>query len=212
MKAQERNSFVGFNVGPAFPFNKFAYTNPSGAYAGLGYSLQLEGGYYFKSRLGIGLSLSEMVFPFLNAPFMRDYLAGDPSISHVEMKSDPYELRNYAIGGLYRLPLSKKFSMNFKLMAGILWASTPTKFIGVDIATDSGHFYYWKTAAKSRQLSALAGTTLHYHLFDHIDLTGGLTFTYAESGFNFYRTDGTSYSLWYKMPALQASAGLNILF
>jgi hypothetical protein len=207
---QNKNNYAGLRIGPAFPFGEFSSTEANGAYAAGGYSVALEGGWFLNQKIGIGISVSEQVYPFRTAPYMANYLAGDPFTSHIEMKADPYETRNYLAGGLYRIPLSKKFSSQLKLMGGILWARTPSKFIGVE--TDAGMIYFWKTAAISRQLSALGGVSVQYKLFDHVELASDFNFSYAESGFTFERTDGTAYSIWYKMPSLQSTLGLNILF
>jgi hypothetical protein len=211
-KAQENRFYIGVYSGITIPMGQFAKTDfYTGGYALTGFHVSAEGGWYLMPNLAVTGSFSEQFYRYYKNAYLTDLVNSDNFISHVEMKTDMYQVRCYMIGALYRYPVTEKLSLDGKLSGGMLWAQTPDQFIGADYYL-VGSLYYRKTPSTSLKPAGLAGIDVNYKLFDHVVIRVSGTFSYSKADFTFVKTDGTTYTRNYTMPLVTAGCGMNITF
>ncbi len=209
---QNNRFFAGVNSGITIPMGQFAKTDfTTGGYALTGFHVTAEGGWYFTPKLAVTGSFSQQFYRYYKNAYLIDLVNSDNFISHVEMKTDMYQVRCYLLGALYRYPLTEKLSLSGKLSGGILWAQTPDQFIGADYYL-VGSLYYRKTPSTSLRPAGLAGIDLNYSLFDHVVIRLSGTFSYSKADFTFVKTDRSNYTRNYTMPLATAGCGINITF
>jgi hypothetical protein len=212
LRAQDNRFFVGLESGLTIPMGQFARTDYSdGGYALTGFNVSANGGWQIRPNLAITATFSQQFYRFYKNAYLVDFVNNDAFVSHIEMKTDMYEVRTYMAGIAYCHHFSKKLSVSGKVMGGLLWTQTPDQFFGADYYI-IGSLYFRRTPAQSTSPAGLAGIDLAYKLFDHVEFRGTADFSYSKASFTFVKNDGTSYMKNYSMPLVTAGAGLNIPF
>jgi len=211
-EAQNNRFFAGVSSGITFPMGQFAKTDfYTGGYALTGFHVSVEGGWFVRPNIALTAGFSQQYYRYYKNAYLIDLVNSDNFISHVEMKTDMYQVRCYLLGALYRYPLTDRLSLSGKLSGGLLWAQTPDQFIGADYYL-VGSLYYRKTPATSLKPASLAGLDVNYSLFDHVVIRLSGTFSYSKADFTFVKTDGSEYTRNYTMPLSTAGCGINITF
>ena len=209
---QEHRFVAGVQSGLTVPMGQFAKTDfTDGGYALSGFHVSAEAGWYFTPKLAVTGSFSQQFYRYYKNAYLIDLVNNDNFISHVEMKTDMYQVRCYMLGGLYRFPLTDKLSLAGKLSGGMLWAQTPDQFIGADYYL-VGSLYYRKTPSTSLMPAGLAGVDVNYTLFDHVVISLSGTFSYSKAEFTFVKSDGSKYTRNYTMPLATAGCGIILTF
>lgn len=212
LNAQENRLFVSIKSGITLPMGSFAATDyEKGGYALTGFDISTAGGWFIKPNLAITVAFSQQFYRFYKNAYLVDFVNNDAFVSHIEMKTDMYEVRTYMAGIAYCHHFNDKFSVSGKAMGGLLWAQTPDQFFGADYYI-IGSLYFRRTPAQSTSPAGLAGIDFAYKLFDHVEFRGTADFSYSKASFTFVKNDGTSYTKSYSMPLVTAGAGLNIPF
>ncbi len=209
--AQHSNSFIGFRFGKVLPMGEFGSQNFGyGGYALLGKSYGAEAAWFINPKLGFGVDYSSNSLGFAAGFYADDYLKSDPSFTKVDMLSGPYQLKTYMGGAYYKIALSGKLNSTFKLMGGIMKATTPDQFYGVDTYF-IGKLTFWKTGATDSKFTFLTGASIEYKLYETVTVLLQADFTYAQLGFT-YKQGSTSYVDHMHMPVFRLQPGINVHF
>jgi len=209
--AQHTNSFVGIRFGKVLPMGEFASQKFGyGGYALLGKSFGAEAAWYINPKLGFGVDISSNSIGFAAGYYAADYQKSDPSFSKVDMLSGPYQLTTYMGGAYYKVAISGKLNSTFKLMGGVMKATTPEQFYGVNTYF-VGKLTFWKTSASDSRFTFLTGASLEYRLYEKVTLLLQADFTYAQLAFT-YNQGSSGYVDHMHMPVFRLQPGINIHF
>ena len=212
--AQHQNSFVGIRFGNAYPLGQFASKEfETGAYALNGRSFGGEAAWFINPRVGFGIDVSVNSIGYDAMSYAIDLKDHTPEyLSPVEMLSGHYNIATYMGGAYYKLNILPKLNSTFKLMGGILVASTPDQFFGCEIYMQ-GKTYWWKTSAQDSKFSFLTGVSVEYNVFEHVSVLIQGDFAYSEVAFTYLTTSGSeNYTNHFKIPIIRLQPGINISF
>ena len=188
--AQEKPSFAGFSAGFSIPYGKFRSTNlEDGSFALTGLSVNAEGAWFFKPRIGIGGSAGFNLNPVYVSALGWAKVQDDPFLEDVIIRSDPY-LTVTAMAGFYtKLPVYKQFFFTGKLLGGLLYGKTPYQLYKPQYFM-VGPSYYEITSAKDWKFSWQAGAGIQYELSPCIGFVVEAVIMYDKLSFNFNTASG----------------------
>jgi hypothetical protein len=187
LMAQNTNKFsVRINAGPALALGQLASQHyNTGGYALSGISAVMEGIWYFRPELGVGIAVSTTSFPFADGAYAHDMVNSDPFMETLYLKSDAYKVRALTAGLYYCKQIAGKFSATGKLAGGLLWAQTPDHLFSASYFTVP-NFAFKITPSHSTTSTFQSGLALQYKLFDHVELSLIADYTLAVPAFGFH--------------------------
>jgi len=189
--AQEKPSFIGLSLGPSFPTAGFHSKElPEGGFALTGLDITLEGAWFFKPWIGAGGSACMNLHPVDAGALGSAKLAGNPYMTSLIIRSDPWLSLSLNAGLYFRFPLTEKISFTAKATGGVIYGRTPYQLYKAEYYM-IGKNWYEVTSAGDYEASFLAGGGLRYDLNDHIGFSLQGDFTYNVMDFNFITSDGT---------------------
>jgi hypothetical protein len=198
-------------TGYSLPMGQFAaHDFETGGYALLGFHSACEASWLFSKHFGVFANITGNSYNFATGWYMQDYIEQDPFLSHLEMRSTPYYVRTYMLGGVYTFNVWKKFSADAKLGGGIFTARTPDQFFGGNYYV-VGNLFWSKTSSFDAQAGFMGGLNLRYKLFEHTDLELAGEFAYSAPRFRYIRGD-TEYIRTIRMPVFHLRPAISINF
>lgn len=177
---EKARNFIGFTAGASIPTGDFAKSetgefgnwNNTAGFAKTGFSVGLEGAYYFLPKIGLGGTLyysdhggfSSSDAAKLGASYTDAFGVDESTVS----TTGRYRSLNVMIGPYFSFPMNK-FTIDLRLMGGLLKSfSTPEMTVQLEDNTDS------KFTQKSSTASAFGwqvGGGFRYSLTDRLGLT-----------------------------------------
>ncbi len=162
--AQHSNSFISLRNGISVPLKPYSSHNlGKGSFTTLGINVSMDGAWFFTDHFGIGGQIGLNLHPVDVSALARAKVNADPFLSDLIIRSDPFRVINAALGIYTRWNIGKNFSVNAKLLGGILWVNTayqlykPTYFL-------AGPAYYEITTAKDHKFILEPGIGLEYKI------------------------------------------------
>ena len=192
LNAQEKRSFVSLNAGTSVPVGKFQTKElPEGGFAQPGFTVSLEGAWFFKSWLGVGGSTGMNLHPVDVVSLKDEKLKNDPSLNSLIIRSEPYFSLSFYGGMYFLVPLKEKLSLTGKALGGLFYAQTPYQLYKAEYFM-IGKNWYDITSAGDYEGSFLAGAGLRYDLNDYLGFAFNSEFTYNACEFDFLKLDGST--------------------
>ncbi|MBN1340043.1 MAG: hypothetical protein JXA03_12010 [Bacteroidales bacterium] len=187
---QDRKSFAGIQGGFSIPFGKYREaTLDQGSFALSGFSVSVEGAWFFHPNIGAGASAGLAMHPVDVSLLGWEKVKADPFLQDVVIRSDPYLIFS-AMGGIYgRYKLFSKLNLTGKFLAGLLYGRTPYQLHKPEYFL-TGPSYYEITPAKDRKYSWQAGLGLEYKITPCYDLFLSGEILYDELVFRFNTSTG----------------------
>ncbi len=162
--AQHTNSFISLRSGVSMPLKPYSSHNlETGSFTTLGINVSIDGAWFFTDHFGVGGQAGLNLHPVDVSALARAKVDADPFLSGLTIRSDPFRVINAALGIYTRWNVRKNFSVNAKLLGGILWATTayqlykPTYFL-------TGPDYYEITSARDHKFILEPGIGLEYKI------------------------------------------------
>jgi hypothetical protein len=116
---RENRAYVAFTGGMAFPVGEFASSSfENGGFAKSGFNLNIQGGYSFPNRWGLGGNLFYSTYG-INTGKIEEILG----VSGLNM--DHWQYYGLTVGPYFSLVKSRKIELNLKLYGGASRANSP---------------------------------------------------------------------------------------
>jgi len=162
--AQHTNSFISLRSGVSIPLKPYSSHNlGKGSFTTLGINVSVDGAWFFTDHFGVGGQVGLNLHPVDVSALARAKVNADPFLSNLTIRSDPFRVINAALGIYTRWNMGENFSVNAKLLGGILWANTayqlykPTYFL-------AGPDYYEITTARDHKFILEPGIGMEYKI------------------------------------------------
>jgi len=183
--AQEKPSFAGLGAGFSIPYSKFRSTNlEDGSFALTGLSVNAEGAWFFKPRIGIGGNAGFNLNPVYVSALAWAKVQDDPFLEDLTIRSDPYLTVTAMVRFYTKIPVYKQIFVTGKLLGGLLYGKTPYQLYKPQYFL-AGPSYYEITSAKDWKFSWQAGAGIQYELSPCIGLVIEAVIMYDQLSFNF---------------------------
>ncbi len=187
LNAQEKPSFVALKSGVSIPMGTYAgYELEKSSFATTGFSLAVEGAWYFRSFLGIGGHIGINSHPIDVGQLGAAKVAADPFLFDVYIRSEAFQTATATIGPYASWPVWKSLALQAKICGGMIWAQTPHQlytypefFMGV------GPDYWEVTSSRDYGFVILSGLGLTYPISPCIGFQLDAEFVYKEMAFGF---------------------------
>jgi len=190
--AQEKHSFISLSAGTSVPVGKLqSKTLPDGGFAQPGFTVSMEGAWFFKPWLGIGGSGGMNLHPVDVVSLEVEKLHNDPSLNSLIIRSEPYFSMGLYGGLFFNVPVREKISFTGKALGGVFYAQTPYQLYKADYFM-IGKNWYDITSAGDYEGSFLVGAGLQYDLNDYVGFCLNGEFTYNQCEFDFLKLDGST--------------------
>lgn len=186
LRAQDNPSFIGLKGGASFPLRPYSGKNlETGCFTLPGFTTGIEGAWFFKPFLGLGGQFSYNLHPVDVGSLGYEKVQADPFLLDLTIRSDPYQVINAAVGLFTEHKVYKWFSVNGKLLGGVMWAKTPYQLYKPQYYM-VGPEYYEITSSKDYNFSGTIGAGMQADVSGclAIRLDGDLYYSKLVFGFN----------------------------
>jgi len=123
--AQHTNSFISLRSGVSIPLKPYnSHDLEKGSFTQPGLNVSIDGAWFFTTHFGVGGQVGLNLHPIDVSALARAKVDADPFLSDLTIRSDPFRVINAALGVYTQWNIIKSFSVNAKLLGGILWANT----------------------------------------------------------------------------------------
>jgi hypothetical protein len=167
---QSGSIIIGITGGLSSPFGNYTktdYSDPKSGFAGAGTNIGITGTWFLNKNFGISALVSYHQYSFkglhnLGTGFEKDFFVDSTSA----LTNGNNHSINIFVGPYYSLPLSAKFSVDFRVLAGISDAT----LAGWDIInTDGGitHTAITQKPANAVAFGGQAGIGFRYNITNH---------------------------------------------
>lgn len=205
-QAQETQSYMAINLGVSLPQGDYGETNinnPSSGFAKPGPELSIEGVYYIIDYIGIGGKSGFNYHNFDKIAFRNEYVSKTGADEVYFSSASPY-VNVHTCAGLYlNVPVTEKFHISPKALAGVMTTFKAQIDARVDYSNQSDLYFYddFETAL---DFAYLLGLDLRYIVTDHFMLK--LNFERLASKHTFNDNYLVEYD--YNMLSFSLSAGI----
>ncbi len=193
--AQHTNSFISLRSGVSIPLKPYSSHNlEKGSFTQPGLNVSIDGAWFFATHFGVGGQAGLHLHPVNVSALAKAKVEADPFLSDLTIRSDPFRVINATLGFYAQWDMGKNFSVNAKLLGGILWANTayqlykPTYFL-------TGPDYYEITTAKDHKFVIEPGIGLTYKISSCFALKADVELLSRTMKFGFKTWEGIRYDL-----------------
>lgn len=211
--AQETQSYICLNLGPSIPMGDYAskdYNNPQASFAKIGPEFSLEGVYFFMDYLGVGGKTGLNIQAFDKSAYRDGVINSSPFIVDADIYASPY-MNIHSVAGLYiNLPVTEKFHITPKVLAGLL--ITLQADVTTDVYYQNGNYdYYYSDAAAGSTFTPLLAVDFRYVVTDHFMLKVNVEHISATQNIE-YDIYGSFIGVEQKVSMLSISASAGLAF
>jgi len=193
LNAQEKSYYIGLNSGLSIPIGQYKAKNlESGCFTQTGFTVGIEGAWYFKQFLGVGGQFGFNLHPVDVGLLGYEKVRIDPFLSDLFIRSDPYQIITGTIGLFYRWNFFKQWSFHSKLLGGMMWAKTPYQLYKPEYIM-VGPEYYEITSSKDNNLMGLFGAGIQVDISPCIAVRAEGELQYSKMIFGFKTSSGSRY-------------------
>lgn len=175
---------IALTGGGSFPAGNFStarYSDPAAGFAGPGYNLGVSGTWLLTAHFGVGALASMHQFGFRGAQQMvegyKESFAVDSATFY--SKGTNHSI-NILIGPYYNYPLSKRLSIDARLLCGIVYATLAGNEVFIE-GQQEGTFAQKQSSVVA--FGAQAGLGLGYRLAPHFRLSLNADYYYSRPDF-----------------------------
>lgn len=191
--AQHPNSFISLRSGVSIPLKPYnSHDLEKGSFTISGINVSLDGAWFFTTHFGAGGQVGLNLHPVDASALASAKVKADPFLSDLTIRADPFRIINATLGIYTRWDIGENFSVNAKLLGGILWVNTayqlykPTYFL-------TGPDYYEITTARDHKLILEPGIGLEYKIFPCFALKAEVELLSRTMQFGFNTWKGVRY-------------------
>ncbi len=193
LNAQNKSSYIGLYSGLSIPVGQYKAKNlENGCFTLPGFTIGVEGAWYFKPYLGVGGQFGFNLHPVDVGPLGYEKVISDPFLSDLTIRSDPYQIVTGAVGLFSRWNFWKNLSLHGKLLGGMMWAKTPYQLYKPEYFM-VGPEYYEITSSKDNNLMGIIGAGIEIDVSPCIAFRADGEFLYSSMIFGFNTASGIRY-------------------
>ena len=160
-------------------FGKTDYRNDATGFAKTGFMWDITAGYTLFKRLGVIVMYRSQQQPFDNEAYGSERTWFD---TEVKATSEPWKLRSGLAGMYFSQPISKRFSIEPKVLRGITY-SKPAAIHEICYAWDRKTYYPEISGPSTRSFSILVGLNFKYNLSERFYLQASVDYMKSKSNY-----------------------------
>ncbi len=191
--SQEKTSFISLKTAASFPVGKYGAGNLDyGCFTTTGVGFAVEGAWFFLPWLGAGGQFNIAFHPVDVALLGWERVQNDPFLDDVTIRSDAYRAMTGAIGLYGRWDFWRKFSLNGKILGGMMYAQSPYQLHKPTYFLVEPR---WFEITSSRDYNAafIGGAGIQYDVSRCIGLKLDADYTFSSVVFSFSTGSGVRY-------------------
>ena len=189
--SQDYNAYIGIKSGASFPMGDYAGTSlDGGSFATTGYFVSAEGVWFFKPRIGIGLTGGINQHPVDVRALGYERVQADPFLVDTYIRSEAYLLLNGMLGMYYRQMIFHGWTLTGNLKGGIVYGKTPWQLHKQEFFL-VGQVYGQITSSQDMNIAGSAGIDIRYEISPCLGLVLNTDVTYSKLSFTFNTAGGT---------------------
>jgi hypothetical protein len=126
LKAGDGKSYISLKGAASMPIGKYGSDNLSnGCFTTTGFSAGVEGAWFFYKNIGAGIDFNFSLHPVDAVALATETVQDDPVMEDLTVRSDPYNIKTYMVGLLYKFQLTEKISVSPRVYGGLMYGRTP---------------------------------------------------------------------------------------
>lgn len=190
---QDKISYVGLRGGLSIPVGQYKAKNlQDGCFTQPGFTVGVEGAWYFKHYLGVGGQFGLNLHPVDVGSLGYEKVINDPFLTDLTIRSEPYQIITAAVGLFSRWNFWKRLSLHGKLLGGMMWAKTPYQLYKPEYFL-VGPEYFEITSSKDRNFAGIIGAGIQVDISPCIALRADGDFQLSKMVFGFNIASGPRY-------------------
>ncbi|MBC8320061.1 MAG: hypothetical protein H8E34_04995 [Bacteroidetes bacterium] len=191
--AEGGKSFLMLRSGLSLPLGKYSENNLiGGSFTTPGVSFGGEGAWFFKDYLGVGLDVNYILHPVDAAALATEKVRVDPFLLDMNVRSEPYSFLALMAGFYSSVELSKRISLQPKILGGIMFGKTPFQLYEQTYLFP-GPNYFKVTSSSDKGFGFKGGFSIKYNLNNCVALGFNADYTYSGLSFGFMTATGHEY-------------------
>jgi hypothetical protein len=207
--SQDESFHVNLKSGVSFPLGKFHEKSlDGGSFAQLGWSINMEGAWFFHHGMGVGLQAGYHAHMVDVATLASERVKADPFLQELVVRSDPYRVITLAGFVQYYVKIAGKFSVTPSIGAGTALGLSPYQLFKPVYFLVTPR---WFEITSTRDWSPyyFAGGNFRYRLNDCLDLLISTEFGYTKLSYRFLTGSGEIRTDIHRVMYLDALAGIS---
>lgn len=183
--AGDGKSFVSLRTSYSLAIGEYSENNlDRGCFTTNGMSFGAEGAWFFWKNLGVGLDVNYSLHSVDAIALATEKVRVDPFLTDLTVRSDPFSIFTIMTGLYYSVRLTEKFSLQPKLMGGIMYGKTPFQLYEPTYFM-AGPEYYKITSSHDYGPAIKTGLLMIYNVSDCISIGLSSDLTYSALSFGF---------------------------
>lgn len=174
----------------SMPVGKYSANNLSnGCFTTTGFSAGVEGSWFFYKNIGAGIDFNFSLHPVDAVALANETVLDDPVMEDLTVRSDPYNIKTYMVGLLYKFELSEKITISPKVYGGLMYGRTPFQLYDASYFMLGPHSFK-KTESRDHNWAVKGGFNAIYDINDCIGIGIYFDYTYSKLFFGFQTATG----------------------
>lgn len=191
--AGDGKSFFMLRSGLSLPVGKYGSTNfDGGSFTYSGMSVGGEGAWFFKDYLGVGADINYSFHTVDVRALGAAMVANDPFLEDVYIRSEPYMLLSLTVGLYSSIDITKRISLQPKLLGGIMFGKTPFQLFEPQYFM-IGPEYFKITSSRADGFALKTGVSVRYSFNNCISIGVNSDYSYSPLKFGFHVGNGFEY-------------------
>ncbi len=188
--AGDGKSYIGLKGGVSFPMGEYSsQTLNKGSFTTTGFSMGVEGVWFFYKNFGAGLDFNFSLHPVDASALATATVIDDPVMEDLTIRSDPYNIKTYMVGIHYYIPITSKFNITPKIQSGIMYGRTPYQLYEA-VYFMFGPRYFKITESRDHRFAVKGGINAGYNINGCINIGLNIDYTYSKLIFGFQTSSG----------------------
>ena len=164
-----------------------------GCFTTTGFSAGFEGVWFFYKNIGAGVDFNFSLHPVAASALATATVIDDPFMEDLTIRSDPYNIKTYMAGLLYRFNITDKIKISPKIFGGLMYGRTPFQLYEASYFMIGPHTFK-KTESRDHNFALKGGINAIYNINDCIGIGLNIDYTYSKLFFGFETATGQEVS------------------
>ncbi len=188
--AGDGKSYISLKGSASMPIGKYSSKSlTEGCFTTTGFSAGVEGAWFFYKQLGAGLDVNFSLHPVDASSLATETVYDDQFMEDLTVRSDPYNIKTFMAGLLYRFYIYEELHITPKIFSGLMYGRTPFQLF------EATYFYlgphtFKKTESRDHGFAVKGGANIGWDINSCIGVGLFADFTYSKLYFGFQSVTG----------------------
>jgi hypothetical protein len=182
--------YISLKGAASVPMGKYHSNNLSdGCFTTTGFSVGAQGTWFFHKNLGAIIDFNFSLHPVDAPSLATETLLDDQFMLDLTIRTDPYNIKTYMLGIVYRIPIYEKLSVHPKILVGLMYGHTPFQLYDATYVLLGPHSFR-VTESRDHNFAFKGGVDLVYDFNDYVGVGLSIDYIYSKLFFGFETATG----------------------